>query len=328
MADPNTSSRWAWAYEGTNGTSSIDDATDTTYQFGEYGDNIQQWEAAAVENSILAYHVYNSRTPTLADGRRNFPPFKHMYNPTTAQFLCDILGSVADASPDTIAALDTGYQYSKTIRYEEGTEGTNDRHFQTVGNYCISAFMTHTIGEPLIVEQEFAFQSIQDAGDEPVLTTAPTQAGGEKLEIYDGLTVTYDHGGGGETILDLINKVDYKITQKYNPVRNTAGTTQTIYKGKYSPIDIVLYGIFPTNLSWNQYIDRTVKDYEIKHLKPNTTDYIACQMNNCRIGKPRITASKFKGWSNIVFALQAEDVDVTFNFEGSNFSTHFKGVVV
>lgn len=328
MADPNTSSRWCWKYETTNGTAIITAVDDVTYYFGEYDDNVQMWEAQTVENKILSYYVYNSRTPELISDNREFPTFKHLYNPTTVNFLVDILGKVADAAPDTIEALDTGYQFSKTIRFEEGNEGTNDRLIQAAGCYCVSVFVSHINGKPMMCEQEFAFQSIEDQGDRSLLTTVPTASGGETLLTYPNVIVTYDHGGGGEAILDLVNKVEYRIKQEYSATRAGTGTTQTVYKGKYVPIEIVLSGIFPTALTWNQFFDRSVKDYEIKHTKPNGTDYVALQFNNCMVSKPTITASKFKGWSNFTWVLKAEDVDVTFNWEGSNFSTHFVGEVV
>ena len=329
MADPNTSSRWLWKYETVPGVTEIDAVDDVTYEFGEYDDQVQQWAAQAIENGISPYWKYSSRTPTAVSTLRAFPTFKHMYNPTTVNFLVDILGNVTDAAPDTIVACTPAQtQYPKTVRYEEGSEGTNDKLVQAIGCYTVSVFVSHSLGKNMLVDQEFAFQSIEDQGDQSLLTTDPTAAGGETLNPYVTPIVTYDHGGGGEEILDLISKVEYRISQNINPGRAAAGTTQTIYKTTYELIDIILYGIIPSNVVWNQYFDRTVKDYEVKHLKPNGTDYVACQFNNCRVGKVSKTATKFQGWSNITIPLKAEDVDVTFNFEGSNFTTHYLGVVV
>jgi hypothetical protein len=323
----NKTSRRVWAYETTPRTSAIQNATDTTYDFGEYGDEAQKWNSSGVENKALAYWTYNKRTPELADGRRSFPTFHEIFNPTTPQWLVWILGKCTDASPDTIEPLDTGYQYPLTIRHEEG--GGTETFQQFVSSWCVSAYFRAGAGSPFIVDLEFAFEQFQDHDDEPQLTTAPRSCGHTAtVNTYMGQpTVTYDPDGTPD-VIDWITKAEGKITAKYSTTLNGGETAQTVYKNQFEPVDFTIQGISNENTFWDHYMDRTQQDWEIAVYKPATANYIKMKMVDAIPIKWIKEGEPFKGFHLSTIHLQAEEVTVQFVREGTDlWENHFKGEV-
>jgi len=332
MSVENKTSRFVWAYETTPRTSAIVDATSITYDFGEYDESIQKWKPPTIENRILSSYVYNKRTPTLSDGRRKFPTFNHMFNPTTPQWLLWILGKCTDGAPDSIEPLDSGYQYPLTIRHEEGG-GTNDTFAQAVSSWCVSAYFRAAIKDPFVVDLEFAFEQFQDHDDELQLTTAPRRAGHTGVErSYNGVpTVTYDPDGNdtGPTVIPQVVKAEGKITQNYSNTLNGAETAQTVYKRNYDPIPITLQGVHVVNDYWDQFMDRNQEDWEVDIYKPDDSYYIKMKLNNCIPQTYIKEGQAFKGWYLSTLVLLCEEITATFAWDGSDtWANHFKGEVV
>ena len=324
----NTTSRRVWAYETTPRTSAIVDATSVTYDFGHYGDEVQKWQNTGIENQALAYWVYNKRTPTLADGRRRFPTFKEMFNPTTPQWLVWILGKCTDAGTDTIEPLDTGYQYPLTVRHEEG--GGTETFQQFVSSWCVGAYFRAAHGNPFLVDLDFAFEQFQDHDDEPQLTTAPRSAGHTAtVGTYRGMpTVTYDPDGTPD-IVDWVVKAEGSIKCNYTPTLNGAETAQTVNKEEFEPVDFTLTGVSSENTFWDKYMDRTQQDWEIAVYKPAVANYIKMKMVNAIPIKIVKEGEPFKGFYMSTIYLKAEEVTASFVREGTDtWADHYKGEVV
>ena len=324
----NKTSRRVWAYETTPRTSAIVDATSVTYDFGEYGDEVQKWTIGAMENKALPYWVYNKRSPTLADGRRKFNTFKEMFNPTTPQWLVWILGKCTDAAPDTIEPLDTGYQFPLTIRHEEG--GGTETFEQMVSCWCVSAYGRAAHGNPFLVDLEFAYEQYQDHDDEPQLTTAPRSAGHTAtVGAYNGMpTVTYDPDGTPD-VIDWVVKAEFTIKQIFSATLNGAETAQTVYKHTFDPIDLTLTGVSSENTFWDKYMDRTQQDWEVAIYKPAVANYIKMKFVNCIPIKIIKEGEPFKGFYISTIHLKAEEATATFVREGTDtWADHFKGEVV
>jgi hypothetical protein len=152
MATPNISKRFCWMYDtSTAGTTQLDTATDVTYYFGIYNDDVNKWNYPSITNNIDAYHTYNTRNPTLVDGGGSMPEFTHTYIPTSAQHLVWQMGKCTDASPDTFAAADYNKeQYGISIRGEQG-DGTTDTFMQLIG--CFSTKLYGVIQLPHQIHQ-------------------------------------------------------------------------------------------------------------------------------------------------------------------------------
>jgi hypothetical protein len=324
----NKTSRRVWAYETTPRTSAIQNATDTTYDFGNYGDEAQKWTMGSMTNKALSYYIYNKITPELADGRRTFQTFHEIFNPTTPQWLVWILGKCTDASPDTIEPLDSGYQYPLTVRHEEG--GGTETFEQMVSCWCVGAYGRAAHGSPFIVDLEFAFEQYQDHDDEPQLTTAPRSCGHTGVSnIYNGMpTVTYDPDGTPD-IIDWAVKAEFKIANNYSAVLNGAETQQTVNKHTFEPVDLTITGISNENTFWDHYMDRTQQDWEVAIYKPNTSYYKKMKFVDAIPIKVIKEGEPFKGYFMSTIHLQAEEVTATFAWEGSDtWANHFKGEVV
>ncbi len=176
MVTANKTSRKVWAYEGTPGTAAITAVDSLSYEFGEYNEEAKMWNNYSTQNPVQPYWNYASRTPTLTILEKKFPTFRETYNPTTAQHLSMMLKNPSEGPPVAITTLDSGMTYPLTIRLEEkgGTVPTNS---QAVGCYNVALYGRMMRGSPYIVEQEFAWESLEDLGDNPILTTSPYPAG-------------------------------------------------------------------------------------------------------------------------------------------------------
>ena len=327
----NTTSRRVWNYENPARTSAIIDDDSTTYDFGEYGAEVQKWTMGAMENKVLPYYIYNKRTPTLEDGKRMFSTFKEMFNPTTAQWLVWILGKVTEdgggANVHTIEPLDSGYQYPLTIRHEEG--GGTETFEQMVSSWCVSAYGRAAHGNPFLVDLEFAYEQYQDHDDEPQLTTAPLNAGHADVSgCYRGMpTVTYDPDGTPD-VIDWVVKAEFEIKVEHSPTLNGDETQQTVYKEEFEPVNLTLQGVSSENTFWDKFMDRTQQDWEVAVYKPNTSYYIKMKFVNCIPVKITKEGEILKGFFLSTIYLKAEEVTATFTHENeTNFDTHYLGEV-
>ncbi len=336
MANPNKSSKYVWAYESTPGTAVITAANSLSYEFGEYDELSKKWNSPFTINEVLEKWKYNSRTPTLTDLEKKFPTFKHVFNPTTAQWLSWILKNPVAGPPVSISALTEGLTYPLTIRLEE-REGSNPNLTQAVGCYCIKTICRGVSGNPLQVEAEFAWQKMEDIGDgsNAILTTDPYPAGSggtsTVINSYDGRPQVIWDKGGANVAFDECTIAEFTIEQEYKITSSALGLTQTVHTYKYKKIPIILHAILETNLQWNDYVDRNIKDLQIKFWKPDMVNYTQIIFDNCHIITVTKTANRNEGYYECIIALSAEKITAaTSNYANESsetFGNHFKGVV-
>lgn len=327
MVVANKSSKYVWAYQAAVGTSIITAVDTTTYEFGEYNDECEQWNAPHVENPIEAYWVYGSKTCTLTDLCSEYPVFTHTFLPVTAQFLAWILGYPTDTSPTvTIAALTSGMTYPLTIRNEE-LEGTNPNNAQAVDCYCIGITAKAERGRSFLVAAKFAWGALEDIGDNPNLTTAPLAAGG-MTGPYDGNPIVYWDTTGDNVNLPGVWRADFNIDVDWESVSSSAGNSQTVYTYKIQPVEIILYAVFAINDSWDDYVDRkaaTTMTIQVK--KHDGTSNILLTFTNCRIISHKKTGERNKGHYASYCVIKAEKVEGVsdwFTEGGTPFATHWK----
>lgn len=332
MVVANKSSIYAWQYQAVVGTSILTAVNSPSFEFGEYNDECGKWNTPFVENKAQPSWVYSSPTPTLTDLSSEYPTFSHVFNPVTAQFLAWILGYPTDTDPTvTIAALATGMTYPLTIRYEE-REGTNPTNAQAVDCYCVGLTAKAERGKAFIVEPVFAWGALEDIGDNPNLTTAPTAAGG-CTKPYDGNPIVMWDTGGDNVALTGVWRADFKITREYETVTSNNGATQTVYLYRLQPVQIVLSAIFLINDGWDDYVDRkAATNMTIQVKKNNGTNYITFTFTNCRIVSIKKTGDRNKGHYGSVCTMVAEKVEAvsdwfTDNGETPTFADHWKAAL-
>ena len=159
----NKTSRRCWAYQTAVGTEAIDDATDTTYFFGDK--DTSDWKVPRILTDVEAYYSYSSREPTLTTLDPKYQTLMTPYYPTTAQDGAWMLKQVTEdgisANVHKNEVLDTGLPLPLTIRFELN-DGSVDRLFQAVDAYCIGRTTTLTLNSPALVECEWAFGRLED----------------------------------------------------------------------------------------------------------------------------------------------------------------------
>jgi hypothetical protein len=308
MVNPNLSKRFSWMYETTAGTTLFDSATDTTYYFGIYNDQINKWNY-----------------PTMADAGSTLPPFTHNYIPTSAQHLVWQMGKCTDATPDTFAAADYNKeQFALSIRGEQN-DGTTDTLMQLNGCFSTKLYGCIQMGSPYFVEQTWNWMNYDDHDDHPNLTTAPS-APDTSVTPYVGLpTVTYDYGGTPYVIPHII-KFDYTsdciFSQAYT---NATETAQVIYKERFRPTDFTLTGVFQVNTMWDDYIDRTgTKEIRVQLYKADVSEYIIFDLTNVRIQGWSAEGESYNGFYTSTLIGKAEALSGAFTAQGT-FATHYKG---
>lgn len=330
---PNISSRLVWNYEATPGTAAITAADSVSYEFGNFSKECDKWSSPFEDMDIVHYYNYAERNAYLEDGEAIFPTWKISYHPTTAQFLGRIMKNPTTGDPIDINLLHSGYTYPITIRLEEN-EGDNEQLVQTVGNYCIGMYCRGMRGSEVIVEEEFAFQSVEDHDDRVKLTTAPLAAGSDATykikNSYDGNPVVIWDKDGEDIAFDMCYMAEFSIIQKYTTVSTDEGTKQLVRCYEYQPISIILSGILDTTNQWDDYRDRTARDIELKFWKPDMSNYISCIFDTCKVKTVVKTGIKYKGYYEAKMVILAQDLAVTSNFldeNPNNFAYHFKAGV-
>jgi len=312
-------------YETTAGTTLLDTATDTTYYFGIYNDDVKKWNYPQILNTITNYHIYNTRNPTLVNAGASMPEFTHTYIPTSAQHLVWQMGKCTDASPDTFAAADYNKeQYAISVRAEQN-DGTTDTLMQLNGAFSTKLYGVIQIGQPYVVEQTWNYMNYDDHDDHVNLTTAPSSPD-TSLTPYVGLpTVTYDYGGTPYIIPNVI-KFDYTskaiFSQAYT---NATQTAQVIYKERFEPVNFNITAIFQVNTMWDDYIDRTgTKELRVQLFKADASEYIILDFTNIRVETISGEGDGFEGYYTSTLTGQAEALSGSFTGQGT-FATHFKG---
>ncbi len=330
MVTANKTSRKVWAYETVPGTSIITAVDSLSYEFGEYNEEAKMWNNYSSQNPVQPYWNYASRTPTLTVLERKFPTFREVYNPTTAIHLSQMLKNPSEGPPVAITTLDSGMTYPLTIRLEEkgGTVPTNS---QAVGCYNVGLYGRMMRGSAYIVEQEFAWQSLEDIGDNVNLTTSPYPAGSGGTSTVTGLYSGNPSVTWNSNPTTPVYKAEYRINQEFQPYSASEGDTETVILFKVLPVDITLTAIFEDDDVWDDYIDRAARTLILKIYKANMTNYIQLTFTNTRVINEKKTGIRNKGHYESVATLLAEEVNVTSDFaveSSETFANHFKGVVV
>ncbi len=329
MVTANKTSRKVWAYETVPGTSIITGVGSLSYEFGEYSKEALRWNNYSSENPVTPYWNYASRTPTLTELEKQYPTFRETFNPTTAIHLSQMLKNPSAGPPVAITTLDSGMTYPLTIRLEEkgGTVATNS---QAVGCYNIGLYGRMMRGKPYIVEQEFAWQSLEDLGDNPILTTNPYPAGSGGTSTVKGVYKGNPEVTWNVTAVTPIYKAEFSIMQDYEIVSSAEGTSQTVYLYKVQPIKITLSAILEDDAVWDDYMDRAERSLILKIYKANMTNYIELTFTNAHAITFKKTGIRNKGHYESVATLMAEQVNVTSDFaveSSETFANHFKGIV-
>lgn len=330
----NKTSRFCWAYEGTPGSAAITAVDTTTYEFGEYNKELEKWNAPYAEHKTDSYYAYNSRTPILTELSREFPTFRHSFLPTTPQVLAWMLKNPSNADPSVnIGVLDTGYAYPITVRLEQ-KGGSEDFLVQAVGCQMIDLGLILERGKQMVAEGQWAWQSIEDHGDRPILTTTPVMPGMAVTNSYNGNPIVIWDCDGTPVNLTHVWRADIHFAQDHDIASYSDGTKQQVYLYKHQPIEIVLSAVFEADDFWDDYMDR-IGTYEmsIQVKKQDNTSNILMKFINCRIENYKKTGHAYKGHYGAICAIKAEDIAVTndwFTESGGgagDFTTHFKGQV-
>ena len=329
MVTANKTSRKVWAYETVPGTAEIVAVGTTTYEFGEYTNEAEKWNNYYTENPVEAYWNYASRTPTLTELEKRFPTFREVFNPTTAQHLAQMLKNPSAGPPVAITTLDSGVTYPLTIRLEEkgGTVPTNS---QAVGCYNVGLYGRMLRGNAYIVEQEFAWQKLEDLGDNPILTTSPYPAGSGATSTVTGTYKGNPECKWNNVAVTPVYRAEYWIAQEHEIVSGSEGASQTVDLHKVQPCDIKLAGILEDDAVWDDYVDRAERTLILKVYKANMTNYIQLTFTNAHMISQIKTGIRNKGHYESICTLKAEQVNVTSDFaveSSETFATHFKGAV-
>ena len=333
MVVANKTSRYCWAYEGTPGTAEITAVGTVTYEFGEYNEECGDWNTPFVEQTQVPYWVQASRTPTLIDADTKYPTFKHVFNPTTAQFLAWMLKKPVDADPAvTIETLDAGLTYPLTIRLEEAG-GTVPCLTQAVGCYCVGLTGKAERGKSFLVETEFAWQKMEDLSNttRPILTTAPVAPGDLLTGPYNGNPIVIWDSGGTPISLTPVWRTDFTIQQDKEVVSSAEGATQTVYTYKVQPVKIILYAVFEAQDAWDDYVNRIgTYDMTLQVKKHDATSNILFTFYNCRIQTIKKSGHRNAGHYGSICTIIADEVKATcdwFTEGGTTFATHWKALV-
>ncbi|MCP4550879.1 MAG: hypothetical protein GY834_02310 [Bacteroidetes bacterium] len=320
----NKSSRNAWNYEGTPGTAAIDGPTSTSYKMGVYDESMDKSQGInSVSHPVKMYYDYSSREGKLTKLDRKLENFSHFYCPITPQWLSRFLKNPGTGTPITIGVLNTGKTYPITFRHEQ-LEGTTPTNRQAVGCYTVGVTATAASNIPFNVEEEFAYMSIEDLGDNVMLTTAPiTSPGCDVAGAYNGTPeFTWNSVSRPEVV-----KVVYNQKQIHKKVFDPATDTQEIHLYEYESPKLIVNAILESDVAWDDFIDREARTSILKVLKPDYATYIEMTFTNCLITSHKETGRRNKGHYEVQFAVEGEAISATANSCNTDFGTHYRGVV-
>ena len=326
MVTPNISKRFSWMYEGTAGTTDLDNADDITYYLGIYNDEVNKWNYPSITNKIMEYNTYNTRNPTIVNDGASMPPFVHTYIPTSAQHLLWQMGGETEATPNTfLASAYNKEQYAISIRAEQ-YDGTNEAFMQMNGCFSTKLYGLIQAGSPYVAEQTWNYMNYEDQGDGSArLTRAPVMPDTSN-KPYVGLpTVIYDYGGTPYTIPNII-RFDYTSEAIYSRAyTNAMETAQVVYKERFKPTTFSLTAVFKVNTMWDDFIDRVgTKEIRVQLFKADVTEYINIDLTNIRTVTWSAEGEGFEGYYTSTLLGVAEALSGEFTNQGV-YDTHFKG---
>ncbi|GAH93837.1 unnamed protein product, partial [marine sediment metagenome] len=100
---------------------------------------------------------------------------------------------------------------------------------------------------------------------------------------FDGTPeVTWDDGAANIAFEECW-MAEFTPTQVHEEASVSEGKRQDVACYQYSTIPIVLSCEFETGKQWTDYIDREVRELEIKFWKPDMVNYVSCIFTNCHI---------------------------------------------
>jgi hypothetical protein len=331
MTDPNYFSEVLRAYETTEGDAVLTAADSASYTFGQY-DTSKTWKYLSGTNRTRNYYKYAYRnTFIVKENDIDFDIYQIDFDPTTAQFLVDILGKVTEdgigADVHSTEILHTGVQTPINLRVQL-RGGTNPTHAQAQGAFCVSCTLTSEVENDsgaLHVTEGWAFELLKDIDDYVIVTTPPIIAGGADVPgIYYLNSVVYDYGGGGAETLE-IGAVQVEI--KANFSKKTDGTLNIVRKHTFEKIILTISGDFLNDTLWDAWRDRGVVDFRITWKKDDGTNYIIANIVNCN-PLQHIKEGVLGSGMPALAIFECEDINGEFTFEGATaFGTIFKGVM-
>lgn len=323
----NKSSRSVWAYQTVVGTAIITAVDSLSYEFGEYNEECGKWNVPFAENPVESHWLYNSGTPTLINNERNYPTFKRVFLPVTAQCYAWMQGLPEDGTPTVvnISTLTSGMTYPLTIRLEE-KEGTHPDVTQAVDCYCVGLTSNAERGKSFMVEAEFAFGKLEDIHDaRPILTTAPLAAG-LMTGSYNGNPVLQWSG----VPIPGIEKAVWIEKKEKEVVSGDEGVVQTVHTYKSESVKIMLWGGIEVDDMWDDYKARTTRNMTIVITKFNDTSNIAFTFTNCKVISYERIGKRYKGKYPSIIKIEAEkvtEVSDWYTEGGATFATHWKAKI-
>ena len=321
----NKSSKAVWQYQAAVGTSIITAVNSPTFEFGEHNAESGKWNIPFVQNPTEPHWVYDSGTPTLTNLERNFPTWKHVFLPVTAQCYAWMQGKPENATPlVNISTLMPEMTYPLTIRIEE-LGGTHPDNTQAVDCYCIGLTSNAERGKSLLVEAEFAFGDLEDINDNPNLTTPPLAAGlmtgafnGNPILEWNSISIPG------------VEKAVWMESKEHEVVSSGGGATKITHTYKTKPVRIMLWGGIQVDDLWDDYKARTTRDMTIQVKKFDNTSYITATFTNCRITSFERIGVRYEGKYASIITLEAEKVTYVndwFTEGGVTFATHWKAAI-
>ena len=324
----NKNSKAVWQYQDAVGTSQITTATGAgavCFEFGEYNDECGKWNIPNTENPTEPHWVYNSGTPTLTNLERNFPTWKHVFLPVTAQCYAWLQGLPANEDPLIgITTLTSGMTHPLTIRIQEAG-GTHPDNAQGVDCYCIGLTSNAERGKEFLVETEFVYGAIEDVNDNDNITDPPLAAGlmtgsfnGNPILEWNSISIPG------------VEKAVWMESKGRGVVSSDEGAKQTVHTYKTDPVRIMLWGGIEVDDMWDDYKARTTRNMTIQIKKYDNTSYITATFTNCRITSYERMGERYKG--KYVSAIKIEAEKVTYKNDwftegGVTFATHWKAAI-
>ena len=312
-------------YQSAVGTAEIVIATSTSYEFGQYNDECGKWNIPHTINPTEPYWVYNSGTPTLVNLERDFPTWKHVFLPVTAQCYAWLQGLPENATPAVnISTLLSGMTSPLTIRIEE-LEGGHPDNAQGMDCYCIGLTSNAERGKSFLVEAEFVYGALQDINDYVNLTTPPLAAG-LMTGAYNGNPILE----WNSISIPGIKKAVWIESKEREIVSSGGGATQTVHTYRTMPVKIMLWGGIEVDDIWDDYKARYIRNMTIQVKKFDNTSNIVFTFTNCRITSFERIGKRYEGKYASVIKLEAEKVTEVadwFTEGGVTFADHWRAAL-
>jgi len=210
--------------------------------------------------------------------------------------------------------------------------GDNENDVYTVVSNTAATPTVLTVSE--VITENLATDKIRIFNKlRPFLTKQPYSAGSDDTyeieKAFNGKPHVVWDKNGADIDFDCW-LAEHTISQISQTASKNEGREQDVTTYQYQPIPILLTAFLETRKQWTDYLDREVRDLEIKYWKTDMVNYISYIFTNCRYKDHIETGFKNKSYYQVVILLEAESVSITNNFlneNPDNFSNHFKAEV-